>query len=144
MIETVETVVRVISYTLLISAILAAASILPAIFYSKRKRKKAAALLLLLCLSVELTGLAYLAYHPFFVCPKEYRQFVSEEERRSLISFNSGIYSQSIPFVPVCVAVAHADEVEITVRTYYVPIGCTEMEYCADGPALTRNIFGQP
>ena len=144
MIETVETVVRVISYTLLIGAIVAVASILPAIFYSKRRRKKAAALLLLLCLSAELAGLAYLANHPFYVCPEEYRRFISEEDRRSLISCNSGIYSWNIPFVPICVAVTHADDECITVRTYYVLFGCTEMEYCADGPALTRNIFGQP
>ena len=37
-----------------------------------------------------------------------------------------------------------ADELEITVRTYYFVFGCTEMEYGADGPFLMRSIAGQP
>ena len=140
----IETALRLLAYTAQIGAIAAVAAILPAVVLLRWRRKKAAALLLLVCLSAEVVGLACLARHPVFLCPEEYRPFVSSEERRSLIDLNSGAYSKNIPFVPVCVAVTQADEVNITVRTYYFVFGCTEMEYGADRPILTRNIAGQP
>lgn len=133
-------VISLVAYTVQICAAVMIASVIPILVFIKWKRKKVFVFLLLLCLSIELTGMAHLANHPFFVCPEEYREFVSEEEEERIIGFNSGIYSKRIPVIPACIVVQHADDDSIVVETFYLIIGHTEMEITDDGPCYLHTL----
>ena len=92
------------------------------------KKKKAAAAVLALCLFLELGAAAWIARHPFFRCPEEYRPYISPEEQARIVGYNGGLYSYRIPIFPVCVSVTAADEDSVRVRTQYLFFGSTEME----------------
>lgn len=131
--NTMEMILSILTYGYQIIAILIIASIIPALVFMKWKRKKLFAILLLLCLSLELFSLHYLAYNPIWICPKAYREYVSEEEKRSLIAASSGVYNKYIPVVPVCIFVKYADEDSVKVTTFYFAFGDREVEIGSDG-----------
>ena len=108
------------------------------------KKKKAAAAVLALCLLLELGAAAWIARHPFFRCPEEYRPYISPEEKARIVGYNSGLWSARIPVFPVCVEVLWADEEKVHVGTRYLFIGSTEMEVGLQGspdpfPSLIRG-----
>ena len=117
-------------------------AVVPFCVYKKKKDKKIMFVVLCLCLVIVVTGLVRLAGHPLWVCPKRYEGYITEEEKQQVVSFNSGIYSKSIPFIPICIIVTSADKDEIIVETRYFPFGYTRMTINDDGPDLQRNIFG--
>ena len=99
------------------------------------KKKKATAAVLALCLFLELGAAAWIARHPFFRCPEEYRPYISPEEEARIIGYNSGFWSARIPVFPVCVSVLHANEERVHVWTQYLFFGSTEMEIGLPGSA---------
>ena len=127
-------------YAFQIGTILLIAAVIPYFVYTECKKKEVFIRLFVICLSLEIFCLAYLACHPFFDCPKEYREFVSEEDQRRIIGLNSGIYSVIIPVIPVSIVVTYADEDHIVVETNYILYGKTEMDICDDGPSLTQSL----
>lgn len=106
-----------------------------------RKQKKFFHLLLVVLLTVECAGAVYLSQNPIVTVPKQYREFVTEEDREAIQSFNSGIYSANIPVFPVHIRVTSADETKIHVQTQYLFWGYTEMSITEDGPSLTKYLI---
>ena len=140
--NTMEMILSILTYGYQIIVILIIACIIPALVFMKWKRKKLFAILLLLCLSLELFSLHYLAYNPIWICPKAYREYVSEEEKRSLIAASSGVYNKYIPVVPVCIFVKYADDDSIAVITHYFAFGDREVEIGSDGlPSGGKLLF---
>lgn len=111
----------------LLCLVLPAASI-ALIVLALTKKKKAAAAVLALCLFLELGAAAWIARHPFFRCPEEYRPQISAEEEARIIGFNNGLWSLGLPVFPVCVTVTQMDESSICVRTKYLFLGTSEMQ----------------
>ena len=131
--NTMEMILSILTYGYQIIVILIIASIIPALVFMKWKRKKLFAILLLLCLSLELFSLHYLAYNPIWICPKAYREYVSEEEKQTILEYNTGIYTKKVPIMPVCIFVKHADEDSVTVITSYFAFGHREFGIGSDG-----------
>ena len=109
------------------------------------KKKKAALAALALCLLLELGAGAWVARHPFFRCPEEYRPWVTAETQAELVKLNSGVYSPRLPVFPLCVRVLGADGERVHVRTRYLFLGSTEMELGLPGspdpgPSLIRAL----
>lgn len=129
----IETILTILVYVYQIFIVLLIASIIPFFVYFKQKKKKVFAILLLLCLCIELVSLGYLANNPIWICPTEYREFISAEKKASLIGCNSGIYSKQIPVIPICIVVKYADEDEVVVVTSCFAFGHTELESGPDG-----------
>ena len=98
------------------------------ILLALRKRKKTVVSAFLLCLLLILGSAAWIAHHPFFRCPEEYRPYAAPEMQTRIIGYNSGLYSYRIPIFPVCVTVTAAEESCVRVRTQYLFFGSTEME----------------
>ena len=128
-----DTVLSALIYALQIIVILIFASIVPALVFIKWKRKKLFAILLLLCLSVELFSLHYLAHNPLWICPKEYKGYISGEEKQTILGYNTGIYSNKVPIIPVCILVRYADEDAVKVTTFYFAFGYREFGIGSDG-----------
>jgi len=105
-----------------------------------RKRKKHFLWLLVVLLTAECAGAVYLSENPIVTVPKAYRQYVTEEDRENIRSFNTGVYSANIPVFPVHIRVISANENEIRVRTQYLFWGYTEMSVTEDGPSLTKYL----
>lgn len=137
----ISTVISLLIYAIQICVAVVIASVIPIFVFKKWKRKKMFVILFLLCLSIELLGIAHLANNPFLICPTEYREFVSEEDKQDIIGYNSGIYSKHIPVIPAYILVKHADDVSIVVETHYLIFGHTEMIISDDGPTYLRNLF---
>lgn len=134
-------IISLLIYAVQICIAVIIASPMPIIVFKKWKRKKVSVFLLLLCLSAELIGVAHLANNPFWLCQKEYREYVSKEDKQNIIAYNSGIYSRQIPVIPVCIVVKRADDISIVVETYYLMFGHTEMLINDDGPTYLRTLF---
>ena len=100
----------------------------PLVLLALKKRKKTVVSAFLLCLLLMLGSAAWVAHHPFFRCPEEYRPYISSEEEARIVGYNGGLYSYRIPIFPVCVSVTAADEDSVCVRTQYLFFGSTEME----------------
>lgn len=105
-----------------------------------RKRKKHFLWLLVVLLTAECAGAVYLSENPIVTVSKAYRQYVTEEDREDIRSFNTGVYSANIPVFPVHIRVISANENEIRVRTQYLFWGYTEMSVTEDGPSLTKYL----
>ena len=91
-----------------------------------------------LCLMVEIAGIFLLAKRPFWICPSEYNEYLSPEDKDTLIGLNSGVYSYRIPTIAACVFVKYADQNTIEVETYYLMFGHTEMSLSDDGIYSTK------
>lgn len=105
-----------------------------------RKRKKHFLWLLAVLLTAECAGAVYLSENSIVTVPKAYQQYVTEEDREDIRSFNTGVYSANIPVFPVHIRVISANENEIRVRTQYLFWGYTEMSVTEDGPSLTKYL----
>ena len=117
----------------------------PLVLLALKKRKKTVVSAFLLCLLLMLGSAAWVAHHPFFRCPEEYRPYISSEEEARIVGYNGGLYSYRIPIFPVCVSVTAADEDSVRVRTQYLFFGSTEMEIdfpegAAPVPSLIRGL----
>ena len=106
-----------------------------------RKKKKLFICLLVLFLTGECAGAVYLSQNPVVTVPKQYRPYVTAEDRENIRSFNSGVYSANISVFPVHIRVLSATEGEINVRTQYLFWGYTEMSITEDGPSLTKYLI---
>ena len=137
---TIETIICIVAYSIQIGVLVLIAAVAALLLPVRWKRWSVYARLLALCLAVEVGALAYLAYHPIWICAEQYRPFISEEEKRELIHLNSGIYNRYIPITPVCIVVKSADEGEIVVTTWYAVFGRTEMSLTEDGPSLDQGL----
>ena len=93
-----------------------------------KKKKKTVIAACLLCLFLVLGAAVWVARHPFFRCPEEYRPYISPEEQARIVEYNSGLWSARIPVFPVCVTVTAAEEDGVRVRTQYLFFGSSEME----------------
>ncbi len=115
-------------------------SYLVCLFIKKERIKVLAAVLLfVLCFSAEWYWIVNLANHPRFVCPPEYREFVSEEEKRELIHVNSGGFNKYlILFMPDCIEVTYADEVLVVAEAKYSLLGTMETRL-GDGISRQRK-----
>ena len=117
----------------------------PLVLLALKKRKKTVVSAFILCLLLMLGSAAWVAHHPFFRCPEEYRPYISSEEEARIVGYNGGLYSYRIPIFPVCVSVTAADEDSVCVRTQYLFFGSTEMEIgfpegAAPVPSLIRGL----
>ncbi|MBQ6076189.1 MAG: hypothetical protein IJK86_08600 [Lachnospiraceae bacterium] len=138
----IEIILSVLMYILLVVFIALISAAVPFLVYRRWKNKKTFVILFCICLVIILGWLVHRVDHPFLICAK-YEESITCEEKQRIIGLNSGVYSDSIPFIPVCIIVKNADEEEILVNTWYIPFGYTEMSITDDGPNLIRGLFGQ-
>lgn len=125
----------------LVYGALIASVVLPALLcvflvhcFLKKMDKKKRAGLFALVLAVEIIALGWLSAHPVFVCPAEFRPYVSREEQERIIDFNRGLYSYRVPILPVRIVVEAADGNEVLVRVNHWPFGTTRMHVGQDVP----------
>ncbi len=106
------------------------------------KKKRAAKAAFVLCLLLALTVSMLAARKPYFRCPEEYRSYITEEEEKRVVGFNSGVWNPNIPIFPVCVTVLNCDGYRMQVRTQYLFFGSSEMEIVGLGtPNLTASLI---
>ena len=84
----------------------------------------------------------YFSNNPYIEIRDEYKEYITEEKLENIKKYNSGIYSDTVPFIPIYIGVKYADEDIIKIRTQYYPFGFTEMNISGGIPSLERNIFG--
>ena len=84
----------------------------------------------------------YFSNNPHVEISNEYEEYITEENLENIKEYNSGIYSDTIPFIPIYIGIKYADEDIIQIRTQYYPFGFTEMNILDGIPSLERNIFG--
>lgn len=133
-----EWILSAIVYTIQILSIVFFAGIAPILVFFIKKNKKVLCVMFCLCLMVEIAGIFLLAKRPFWICPSEYNEYLSPEDKDTLIGLNSGVYSYRIPTIAACVFVKYADQNTIEVETYYLMFGHTEMSLSDDGIYSTK------
>ena len=87
-------------------------------------------------------AVVYFSNNPYIEIRDEYKEYITEEKLENIKKYNSGIYSDTVPFIPIYIGVKYADEDIIKIRTQYYPFGFTEMNISDGIPSLERNIFG--
>lgn len=86
--------------------------------------------------------LSFLSSKPFVFVPSEYQDYVDELKREEIQSYNSGMYSMNIPFIPIVIHVQEASDEYIRVSTTYFPFGSTTMTFLEeDVPSLDSHLF---
>ena len=136
-------IISIIIYGLQAGILILIAGVLPYLIYRWTKKRIVFVVALCLALIVEGSGIFILAKNPIWICPQEYQTYISEECKKQIIGFNSGIYSDYIPVFPICISVQYANSDSITVRTNYFLFGQTEMIITDDGPSLVHGLLAQ-
>lgn len=112
------------------------------IFLSKYCKKSFVLCVSVFVLVVYLFTLISLSSNPFVMVPSEYQDYVDELKREEIQSYNSGMYSMNIPFIPIVIHVQEASDEYIRVSTTYFPFGSTTMTFLEeDVPSLDSHLF---
>ncbi len=95
-------------------------------------RRRIGKILLPLFAAVLIFGMVYTYLNPAFVCPEEYRQYVSAEDEEYLLRLWGGFYGHT-PLFATRISVIYADEETIQVEVDYSIFGSRVMSHGPDG-----------
>ena len=91
-------------------------------------RRRLGKILLPLFAAVVIFGMVYAYLNPAFVCPEEYRQYVSAEDEEYLLRLWGGFYGHT-PLFATRISVIYADEEKIQVEVDYSIFGSRVMSH---------------
>jgi len=77
------------------------------------------------------------------IVPKEYKSYISIDDKSLIRGYNDGIYSGYIPFFPLYIIVDYADEDTIKLTNHYYPLGKTKMTIENGEPNLDKQFFSK-
>lgn len=86
-------------------------------------------------------GMIYTYLNPAFVCPDEYRQYVSAEDEEYLLRLWGGFYGHT-PLFATRISVIYADEETIQVEVAYSIFGSRVMSHGPDGIGVNKPLGG--
>ena len=95
-------------------------------------RRRIGKILLPLFAAVLIFGMVYTYLNPAFVCPDEYRQYVSADDEEYLLRLWGGFYGHT-PLFATRISVIYADEETIQVEVDYSIFGSRVMSLGPDG-----------
>ena len=98
-------------------------------------------ILLPLAAAVLIFGMIYTYLNPAFVCPDEYRQYVSAEDEEYLLRLWGGFYGHT-PLFATRISVIYADEEKIQVEVDYSIFGSRVMSHGPDGIGVDEPLGG--
>ena len=104
-------------------------------------RRRIVKILLPLFASVLIFGMVYTYLNPAFVCPEEYRQYVSAEDEEYLLRLWGGFYGHT-PLFATRISVIYADEEKIQVEVDYSIFGSRVMSHGPDGIGVDKPLGG--
>ena len=104
-------------------------------------RRRLGKILLPLFAAVLIFGMVYAYLNPTFVCPDEYRQYVSAEDEEYLLRLWGGFYGHT-PIFATRISVIYADEETIRVEVAYSIFGSRVMSHGLDGIGEDKPLGG--
>lgn len=104
-------------------------------------RRRIGKILLPLAAAVLIFGMVYAYLNPAFVCPEEYRQYVSAEDEEYLLRLWGGFYGHT-PLFATRISVIYADEETIQVEVAYSIFGSRVMSHGPDGIGVDKPLGG--
>ena len=104
-------------------------------------RRRIGKILLPLFAAVLIFGMVYTYLNPAFVCPDEYRQYVSAEDEEYLLRLWGGFYGHT-PLFATRISVIYADEETIQVEVDYSIFGSRVMSLGPDGIGEDKPLGG--
>ena len=104
-------------------------------------RRRLGKILLPLFAAVLIFGMVYTYLNPAFVCPEEYRQYVSAEDEEYLLRLWGGFYGYT-PLFATRISVIYADEEKIQVEVAYSIFGSRVMSHGPDGIGVDKPLGG--
>ena len=104
-------------------------------------RRRIGKILLPLFAAVLIFGMVYTYLNPAFVCPDEYRQYVSAEDEEYLLRLWGGFYGHT-PLFATRISVIYADEETIQVEVDYSIFGSRVMSHGPDGIGVDKPLGG--
>ncbi len=104
-------------------------------------RRRIGKILLPLFAAVLIFGMVYTYLNPAFVCPEEYRQYVSAEDEEYLLRLWGGFYGHT-PLFATRISVIYADEEKIQVEVDYSIFGSRVMSLGPDGVSVDKPLGG--
>ncbi len=104
-------------------------------------RRRIGKILLPLAAAVLIFGMVYAYLNPAFVCPDEYRQYVSAEDEEYLLRLWGGFYGHT-PLFATRISVIYADEEKIQVEVDYSIFGSRVMSHGPDGIGVDKPLGG--
>lgn len=131
-----EILVSVFVYMLQVALILSVSGWL-CLLIGKIREKRRKAGILPICLLLVVLLLASLARRPVLQCGSEY---LSSEDRKSIMCVSGGLYSSRLPLIPVYIRVENASA-PLRWRIYYLPFGYVEMTHGDDGYDITKPLI---
>lgn len=102
-------------------------------------RRRLGKILLPLFAAVLIFGRVYTYLNPAFVCPEEYRQYVSAEDEEYLLRLWGGFYGHT-PLFATRISVIYADEETIQVEVDYSIFGSRVMSHGPDGISVDEPL----
>ena len=102
-------------------------------------RRRIGKILLPLFAAVVIFGMVYTYLNPAFVCPEEYRQYVSAEDEEYLLRLWGGFYGHT-PLFATRISVIYADEETIQVEVAYSIFGSRVMSHGPDGISVDEPL----
>ena len=102
-------------------------------------RRRIGKILLPLFAAVLIFGMVYTYLNPAFVCPEEYRQYVSVEDEEYLLRLWGGFYGHT-PLFATRISVIYADEETIQVEVDYSIFGSRVMSHGPDGISVDEPL----
>ena len=102
-------------------------------------RRRIGKILLPLFAAVVIFGMVYTYLNPAFVCPDEYRQYVSAEDEEYLLRLWGGFYGH-MPIFATRISVIYADEEKIQVEVDYSIFGSRVMSHGPDGISVDEPL----
>lgn len=102
-------------------------------------RRRIGKILLPLFAAVLIFGMVYTYLNPAFVCPEEYRQYVSAEDEEYLLRLWGGFYGHT-PLFATRISVIYADEETIQVEVAYSIFGSRVMSHGPDGISVDEPL----
>ena len=104
-------------------------------------RRRIGKILLPLFAAVVIFGMVYTYLNPAFVCPEEYRQYVSAEDEEYLLRLWGGFYGHT-PLFATRISVIYADEETIQVEVAYSIFGSRVMSHGPVGIGVDKPLGG--
>ena len=104
-------------------------------------RRRIGKILLPLFAAVLIFGMVYTYLNPAFVCPEEYRQYVSAEDEEYLLRLWGGFYGHT-PLFATRISVIYADEETIQVEVDYSIFGSRVMSHGPGGIGEDKPLGG--
>ena len=110
-------------------------------FVTRLWRRRLGKILLPLFAAVLIFSVVYAYLNPAFVCPDEYRQYVSAEDEEYLLRLWGGFYGHT-PLFATRISVIYADEETIQVEVDYSIFGSRVMSHGPDGIGVDKPLGG--